>query len=65
MQRPHDPDPGQPGVATMLGDQHQRVDRHTSCRRVVLVLRELGDVGLLGYWALREHSAGVWASRKA
>jgi hypothetical protein len=38
MQRPHDHDPRQHGVATALGDQHQRLYRGLRCRRVVLAL---------------------------
>ena len=43
VQRPHDPDPRQHGIAT-AATQHQNLDRRLPFRQVGFFFRQLGDV---------------------
>jgi hypothetical protein len=44
IQRPHDADTRQHGVAAALGYQHQRLNCRVPCRCIVLGLGQLSDV---------------------
>jgi hypothetical protein len=43
IERPHDPNARQHDVSAVLDDKHQRLDRCSPFRRIMLALRELRD----------------------